>query len=319
MKMSLDCNIVRDMIPLYIEELTSEESNTAIEQHLNQCKGCKKYLEEIQEPIEFPTIPKTEIEHMRKVKRILKRKSRILIGVIIIFFVLLIGAFFRFFIIGSPIALDEADINYKWNYDAETEIYSIQGSVGLTRESSRIKVYEDKHSNTIMIKLYRIMPSIFFPDDDFSVEIPWNGETNVVWQGKYEQRSIVSSQDLNLIITKFQDGEYQKEVDRFDMDDIFMVTDLYNKAKEVSGDELLPFDEEKYTEYLIIILPDASGKYNQWAKSDEDLGTGILDDRIFLYQDKEQYYIYQQGRHLKTLSTGDAGKIWNYIGDDEVD
>jgi hypothetical protein len=42
--MKINCEIVNDLMPLYIEKLTSEESNGAIEEHLKGCYQCRKNL-----------------------------------------------------------------------------------------------------------------------------------------------------------------------------------------------------------------------------------------------------------------------------------
>ena len=34
----MKCEVVRDLLPLYIDKLTSEESNKEIEKHLKNCK-----------------------------------------------------------------------------------------------------------------------------------------------------------------------------------------------------------------------------------------------------------------------------------------
>ncbi len=41
----MKCEIIRDLFPSYIDELTSEESNEAVEEHLEKCKECRDYLE----------------------------------------------------------------------------------------------------------------------------------------------------------------------------------------------------------------------------------------------------------------------------------
>ena len=40
-----NCKIVQDLLPNYIENLTSEETNTFIEEHLTECEDCKKIYE----------------------------------------------------------------------------------------------------------------------------------------------------------------------------------------------------------------------------------------------------------------------------------
>lgn len=41
----MECSIIRDLFPSYIDGLTSEESNQIIEDHLRECTECREYLE----------------------------------------------------------------------------------------------------------------------------------------------------------------------------------------------------------------------------------------------------------------------------------
>lgn len=43
----IKCGIIKDLLPLYAEELTSEESNDLIKQHISECESCQKQYEEI--------------------------------------------------------------------------------------------------------------------------------------------------------------------------------------------------------------------------------------------------------------------------------
>lgn len=43
----MKCEIIRDLLPSYIDELTSEVSNQEIEEHLKECTGCSQYLKEM--------------------------------------------------------------------------------------------------------------------------------------------------------------------------------------------------------------------------------------------------------------------------------
>ena len=46
-----ECKLVQDLLPNYIEKLTSEESNKIIEEHLRKCPECRKILENMQNDI----------------------------------------------------------------------------------------------------------------------------------------------------------------------------------------------------------------------------------------------------------------------------
>ena len=47
--MKNECSIIRDLLPLYVEELVSEETGTYIEEHLRTCAECKTELAKLKE------------------------------------------------------------------------------------------------------------------------------------------------------------------------------------------------------------------------------------------------------------------------------
>ena len=53
----MDCNIIRDLLPLYIDACCSEESEICIEAHLAECAHCKEIYESMKEPYEAISTP----------------------------------------------------------------------------------------------------------------------------------------------------------------------------------------------------------------------------------------------------------------------
>ena len=51
MKEKRDCKIVQDLLPNYIENLTNEETNRFIEEHLKECPECQKVLENMKKEL----------------------------------------------------------------------------------------------------------------------------------------------------------------------------------------------------------------------------------------------------------------------------
>ena len=49
----MNCEIIKDLIPLYIDGCCSKESERAVEEHLNDCSECKKLFEEMKEPTDI--------------------------------------------------------------------------------------------------------------------------------------------------------------------------------------------------------------------------------------------------------------------------
>ena len=73
MKEKKDCKIVQDLLPNYIEDLTNEETNYFIDEHINECPECQKILENMQKEIKLNTKKRDD----REVKYIKKYSKRI--------------------------------------------------------------------------------------------------------------------------------------------------------------------------------------------------------------------------------------------------
>ena len=53
MKNKLPCEIIRDLLPSYVDGLTSEVTNEAICEHIQSCDACKETLHRMQAPEEI--------------------------------------------------------------------------------------------------------------------------------------------------------------------------------------------------------------------------------------------------------------------------
>ncbi len=69
-----ECNIIRDILPLYAENMASPDTADFIEEHLKSCEACRKEYERTKEPQPAPEIPDTapllKLSHKLKVKKI---------------------------------------------------------------------------------------------------------------------------------------------------------------------------------------------------------------------------------------------------------
>jgi len=66
----MNCDIIRDLIPLYVDGVCSDESRYTVETHLTKCESCKQYYEAMTTPIEreesVKAIKKTHKIHLWK-------------------------------------------------------------------------------------------------------------------------------------------------------------------------------------------------------------------------------------------------------------
>ncbi len=83
--MKKDCNIVRDLLPLYFEKISSEESNEFVEKHLTNCESCNEYANRIKDNLFQKTKEiKDENSYVLSLKKLKIRllKKNIIVSVI---------------------------------------------------------------------------------------------------------------------------------------------------------------------------------------------------------------------------------------------
>ena len=47
--MKFDCEIIQDLLPLYIDDVCSIKSKAIVEEHVTECSNCKELLDELDE------------------------------------------------------------------------------------------------------------------------------------------------------------------------------------------------------------------------------------------------------------------------------
>lgn len=89
------CNIIKDLLPSYVDGLTSNDTNEFVEEHLNTCKDCSDEIKK------YKSIEIKEKEETKKSIDYLKKPRRKLKGVIALFSMIIIGIF-AFLIVPKP-------------------------------------------------------------------------------------------------------------------------------------------------------------------------------------------------------------------------
>ena len=69
MEHKLDCCVVRDLLPAYLEGLTEEETTRQVEAHLEECPACRRHREAMQASLPVVRAPKRALAFLKKVKR----------------------------------------------------------------------------------------------------------------------------------------------------------------------------------------------------------------------------------------------------------
>ncbi|MGN1377163.1 MAG: DUF4825 domain-containing protein [Dorea sp.] len=80
MKNRLPCELIRDLLPSYVEKLTSDVTNHLIEEHLTECEECRSVLKSMKEPVEEP-IDTEESQELDFLKKTRKKTRRVILGI----------------------------------------------------------------------------------------------------------------------------------------------------------------------------------------------------------------------------------------------
>lgn len=133
--MKITCNIIEDLLPLYVDDMVSEDSRKLIEEHLKGCPTCQKMQEEIMRENRLSAgrkdsnsvqINKTEAEPLKKIRRRI-RKKRILSVILAVALVAAAGGIGHYWYYDKEnyISWDEANISVK-----DGKVYSTVSPLG---------------------------------------------------------------------------------------------------------------------------------------------------------------------------------------------
>lgn len=101
MKNDLSCAVVRDLLPSYVDGLTSEETSHAVKAHLDSCPQCTSAYHAMSEPDQtFSTSDTKEVDYLKTVRR--KGRNKIVLAVLSVLLILALGGAAKVFLIGSP-------------------------------------------------------------------------------------------------------------------------------------------------------------------------------------------------------------------------
>lgn len=104
----INCDIIKDLLPIYVDKLTSNESNKIIEEHLNNCNECKQVYEQMITPIETEQTQNQnkEINFLKKVRA--KTIKTFVIGFTAL--IIIFGILTWIFLIGTRAKADDVTI-----------------------------------------------------------------------------------------------------------------------------------------------------------------------------------------------------------------
>lgn len=128
--MRIDCDIIKDLLPLYAEGLASEKSRAAIEEHLEECDDCRAIYRKMTEPkppVCYDREPAESFQrYVKKNKRKLALKTAAVTVIVVLSGVLIrliaVGGLAAFLAVDSQAAeiYEDTDVNHYSRYMGES-------------------------------------------------------------------------------------------------------------------------------------------------------------------------------------------------------
>ena len=176
----LPCAVVEDLLPAYVEGLTSEETTAAVEAHLASCPACAAKraamgAEEGPSPEETAETAR-EVDYLKAVRR--RSRRRITLAVLATLLALLLGFAAKVFVIGEPLGPTGVTVAAQRMDD----ILRVKVSSAVSGNAFRGWTVENR-DGVVSITARSVLVSPLFRDGTGTVEIPLEGVTEV-WLGQ---------------------------------------------------------------------------------------------------------------------------------------
>lgn len=105
--MKTDCDIIRDLLPLYVEQVASPASRALVEQHLAECPACAALRDQMQAPVPVKAEPNTAAP-LKKIKQSFGRLRIALAACLVLLCAIVVC--FGLYHYETPVTLEQAQL-----------------------------------------------------------------------------------------------------------------------------------------------------------------------------------------------------------------
>lgn len=154
--MTYPCGIIRDLLPLYIDEVCNEESKQAVENHLSECEKCRNYYESMKSTEGFVAKENDNSEDMKMANNLKNVKSKInkkirniVLGAVAAMVFVIVGVTLLFNVALKEVSPDDVIVS--------ANVYSfeelIENPASNVPNSESVTIYSDDSDNSQKIEV----------------------------------------------------------------------------------------------------------------------------------------------------------------------
>lgn len=154
--MTYPCGIIRDLLPLYIDDVCNEESKQAVENHLSECEKCRNYYKSMKSTEGFVAKENDNSEDMKMANNLKNVKSKInkkirniVLGAVAAMVFVIVGVALLFSVALKEVSPDDVIVS--------ANVYSfeelIENSASNVPNSESVTIYSDDSDNSQKIEV----------------------------------------------------------------------------------------------------------------------------------------------------------------------
>ena len=190
----LPCAVVEDLLPAYMEGLTSEETRQAVEAHLASCPACAAKraamgAEEGPSPEEAAETAR-EVDYLKAVRR--RSRRRVAAAILCTVLVLLLGFAAKIFVIGEPLGPTGVTVAAQRMDD----VLRVKVSSAVSGNAFWDWTVENQ-DGVVSITARSVLVSPLFRDGTGTVEVPLEGVTEI-WLGEAGEGRMIWQDDTEI-------------------------------------------------------------------------------------------------------------------------
>lgn len=154
--MTYPCGIIRDLLPLYIDDVCNEESKQAVENHLSECEKCRNYYNSMKSTEGFVAKENDNSEDMKMANNLKNVKSKInkkirniVLGAVAAMVFVIVGVTLLFNVALKEVSPDDVIVS--------ANVYSfeelIENPASNVPNSESVTIYSDDSDNSQKIEV----------------------------------------------------------------------------------------------------------------------------------------------------------------------
>lgn len=141
--MNIACDVIKDILPLFHDDVCSIESKVMVEEHLKSCVGCRNYLNSINDEVfqnsSSSNIDQVRVNSLRSLKKKLFKKSVVVVAISVLCAVaILLGGFSLTFHHQIPIEYEDGLVNVELLSDGAINVYFLGDDYYCSYEFTKI-------------------------------------------------------------------------------------------------------------------------------------------------------------------------------------